>query len=214
MDSVDDLFTFDAATLKEAEKVFRTNPTFVAGATTWDIMPESDVPEVAFAGRSNVGKSSLINALCDRRNLARASNTPGRTQQINIFNLNDQMQVADLPGYGYAKATRSHVHAWNDMVRSYLRGRPNLKRLCVLIDARHGILEADEKAFKIFDDSGVAILVVLTKADKVKKAELEKVKASVEEGIKKVAAAFPKVHATSSEKRIGIPELRAALMTL
>ena len=197
-----------------ADKVFRREATFVAGCVSIDIMPDSDLPEIAFAGRSNVGKSSLINALTNRRALARASNTPGRTQQINLFNIGNAFQLADMPGYGYAVATRSKVHAWNDMVRSYLETRRNLKRLCVLVDARHGLLEADEKAFKIFDSAGIATLVVLTKTDKVKRSELETVKASVEAGIKTVAGAFPYVHLTSSEKGYGIPELRALLLRL
>ncbi|HRI77422.1 MAG TPA: ribosome biogenesis GTP-binding protein YihA/YsxC [Alphaproteobacteria bacterium] len=208
----EDGFVLDAETLKAAEKIFRRECRFVAGADSVSRIPLSHVPEVAFAGRSNVGKSSLINAITGRKSLARASNTPGRTQQINFFDLDGQLQLADLPGYGYAKATRSKVHAWNTMVSHYLKTRANLKRLFVLIDARHGVLAADYKAFDIIDGAAVPYIAVLTKADKVKKSELEAVKASVEEVMSKRKTSFPRVYVTSAEKGFGIPELRAILL--
>jgi len=208
----EDGFVLDAETLKAAEKIFRRECRFVAGADNASRIPLSHVPEVAFAGRSNVGKSSLINALTGRKSLARASNTPGRTQQINFFDLDGQLQLADLPGYGYAKATRSKVHAWNTMVSHYLKTRANLKRLFVLIDARHGVLAADYKAFDIIDGAAVPYIAVLTKADKVKKSELEAVKASVEEVMRTRKTSFPRVYVTSAEKGFGIPELRAILL--
>jgi GTP-binding protein len=207
----DGFFTIDEEALKRGERVFRSESRFVAGADTAARIPDSDLPEVAFAGRSNVGKSTLINALTGRKSLARASNTPGRTQQINFFDLGGMMQLADLPGYGYAKVVRSKKHQWNDMVRHYLAGRRNLVRLCVLVDGRHGILEADEKALRIIDDAGVAYIVVLTKVDKVKKGELDAVRESVELYLRKCKGAFPRVHATSADKGTGIPELRAIL---
>lgn len=210
----DDFFHIDADTLKQGERVFRAGATFVAGADSADRIPPSELPEIAFAGRSNVGKSSLINALVGMKNLARASNTPGRTQQINFFDIGGRLQLADMPGYGYAKAARSQVHAWNTMVSEYLRTRGNLQRLCVLIDARHGVLEADEKAFKIFDDARTAYIIVLTKIDKIKPAELTEVTAAVEKSLLKCRGAFPKVLVTSSEKGTGIPELRAILATI
>jgi len=208
----EDGFVLDAETLKAAEKIFRRECRFVAGADNASRIPLSHVPEVAFAGRSNVGKSSLINALTGRKSLARASNTPGRTQQINFFDLDGQLQLADLPGYGYAKATRSKVHAWNTMVSHYLKTRANLKRLFVLIDARHGVLAADYKAFDIIDGAAVPYIAVLTKADKVKKSELEAVKSSVEEVMRTRKTSFPRVYVTSAEKGFGIPELRAILL--
>lgn len=208
----EDGFVLDAETLKAAEKIFRRECRFVAGADNTSRIPLSHVPEVAFAGRSNVGKSSLINALTGRKSLARASNTPGRTQQINFFDLDGQLQLADLPGYGYAKATRSKVHAWNTMVSHYLKTRANLKRLFVLIDARHGVLAADYKAFDIIDGAAVPYIAVLTKADKVKKSELEAVKASVEDVMRTRKTSFPRVYVTSAEKGFGIPELRAILL--
>jgi len=204
-------FVISEEQLKEAERIFRQECTFVAGATSLDRIPPADLPEVAFAGRSNVGKSSLINALTNRKNLARSSNTPGRTQQINFFNLGGLLQMADLPGYGYAKVTRSKAHAWNNMVSQYLRSRMNLTRLCVLIDARHGLLAADHKALDIFDSAGVAYIGVLTKSDKIKKSELEARCQGVEDEMAKRKGAFPKVYATSAEKGYGIPELRAIL---
>lgn len=204
-------FVISEEQLKEAERIFRQECTFVAGATSLDRIPPADLPEVAFAGRSNVGKSSLINALANRKNLARSSNTPGRTQQINFFNLGGLLQMADLPGYGYAKVTRAKAHAWNNMVSQYLRSRMNLTRLCVLIDARHGLLAADHKALDIFDSAGVAYIGVLTKADKIKKSELESRCEGVEEEMAKRKGAFPKVYSTSAEKGYGIPELRAIL---
>ena len=208
----EDGFVLDAETLKAAEKIFRRECRFVAGADNASRIPLSHVPEVAFAGRSNVGKSSLINALTGRKSLARASNTPGRTQQINFFDLDGQLQLADLPGYGYAKATRSKVHAWNTMVSHYLKTRVNLKRLFVLIDARHGVLAADYKAFDIIDGAAVPYIAVLTKADKVKKSELEAVKASVEDVMRTRKTSFPRVYVTSAEKGFRIPELRAILL--
>lgn len=210
--SSEDGFNFDAETLKAAEKVFRRECRFIAGADTFARIPPSPVAEVAFAGRSNVGKSSLINALTGRKNLARSSNTPGRTQQINFFDLDGVLQLADLPGYGYAKATRSKVHAWNTMVSRYLKTRNNLKRLFVLIDARHGLLAADFKALDIIDGAGIPYIGILTKADKIKKTELEDVKAGVEEIMRGRKTSFPRVYVTSAEKGWGIPELRAIVL--
>lgn len=205
----EDGFLLDAETLKAAEKIFRRECRFVAGADSFSRIPPSPVAEIAFAGRSNVGKSSLINALTGRKNLARSSNTPGRTQQINFFDLDGVLQLADLPGYGYAKATRSKVHAWNTMVSQYLKTRNNLKRLFVLVDARHGLLAADYKALDIIDGAGVPYIAILTKADKVKKAELETIKAGVEDVMRTRKTSFPRVYITSAEKGWGIPELRA-----
>lgn len=209
--SIEQGFVIDEETLAEAQRIFRQECRFVAGADKLERIPPSNVPEVAFAGRSNVGKSSLINALTGRKNLARSSNTPGRTQQINFFDLGGLLQLADLPGYGYAKVTRAKAHAWNTMVSQYLRGRSNLTRLCVLVDGRHGLLAADFKALDIIDSAGVAYIAILTKMDKLKKSEHENRIAEVEAEMKKRKGAFPKVYATSSEKGDGIAELRAIL---
>lgn len=206
-------FTVTEEALEQARKLFSGEATFIAGATDAGRFPPEGLPEIAFAGRSNVGKSSLINGLCNRKSLARSSNTPGRTQQINFFDIGGVLQLADMPGYGYAKTDRSKVHAWNAMVLQYLRGRGTLKRLCVLVDARHGILAADEKALKLIDDVGIPYLVVLTKADKVKKSELDQVVASVEKYLESCKCAFPAVHVTSAGKGTGLPELRAFLFS-
>jgi GTP-binding protein len=175
--------------------------------------PERGV-EIALAGRSNVGKSSLINALTGVNGLARASNTPGRTRELNFFDVNGQLTLVDMPGYGYAKAPKHEVKAWQAVLRGYLRGRPGLTRAFVLIDSRHGILKADEEMFDLLDEAAVTYQVVLTKADKIKPAELDKMRETVAAKVKKHPAAFPEIHATSSEKGLGIPELRAEIAGL
>ena len=177
-------------------------------------LPPPDRLEVCFAGRSNVGKSSLINALTGRINLARASNTPGRTRELNFFDVNEALTLVDMPGYGYAKAPKHEVKAWQSVLRGYLRGRPGLTRAFVLIDSRHGILKADEEMFDLLDEAAVTYQVVLTKTDKIKAPELEKVHETVAAAIKKHPAAFPQIHATSSDKGLGIPELRAEIAGL
>lgn len=187
---------------------------FVMGVAALPQLPPSDGVEIAFAGRSNVGKSSLINALTGMRDLARASNTPGRTRELNFFDVNEQLTLVDMPGYGYAKASKVDVAKWQAVLKGYLRGRPGLTRAFVLIDSRHGILKADEEMFELLDESAVTYQLVLTKIDKIKPAELAKVLAKVEAVIKKHPAAFPVVHATSSEKATGIPELRAQIAGL
>lgn len=206
-------FAIDSEAIAAADKIFHRECKFVAGADNYEAIPASDLPEVAFAGRSNVGKSSLINALTFRKNLARASNTPGRTQQINFFDLGGGvLQLADLPGYGYAKASKSKAAHWNEMVEKYLATRSNLKRVCVLIDGRHGILDADRVALGMLDDARVPYIAVLTKVDKIKASELVEVTASVEEYLGNCAGAFPKAYPTSSEKGQGLSELRAILL--
>lgn len=187
---------------------------FVTGMARLDQMPASKMAEVAFAGRSNVGKSSLINALTGRNTLARASNTPGRTQQINFFNLDDRLMLADLPGYGYAQAPKDDVAKWTRLVFDYLRGRPVLRRTCLLIDSRHGLKDNDREAMTLLDKAAVPYQVVFTKIDKIKASELEAVMAATDAEIRKRPAAYPIMIATSSEKGTGIPELRAALTAL
>jgi len=201
----------DAAALKQGEVLFRQECNFVAGAATPDRIPPPTLGEIAFAGRSNVGKSSLINAMTGRKGLARSSNTPGRTQQINFFDLGGMMYLVDLPGYGYASASKEKIHAWNEMIRGYLRGRLTLKRVCVLIDSRHGIKAIDQDTMEMLDQSNVPYVIVLTKSDKIKPQELADLQARIEEELKTHPAACRKVYATSADKKTGIPELRAFL---
>ncbi len=187
---------------------------FVIGAVSMGDLPETDMTEIAFAGRSNVGKSSLINALTNHKDLARTSNTPGRTQQVNFFNLGQRLMIADLPGYGYARAPRETVRQWTELVGDYLQGRPQLRRACLLIDARHGIKESDREVMTMLDKAAVSFQAVLTKCDKVKEAELEKRFNSVSEELATHVAAHPYLIATSSAKGQGLETLRAALAAL
>ncbi len=199
----------------ETARVFFAQPvSFMMGAVRMDLMPAPDLPEVAFAGRSNVGKSSLINGLVGQKYLARASNEPGRTREINFFLLAEQMRLVDLPGYGFARVSRSIADKFQDLGRAYLRGRPNLKRVYVLIDARHGLKKVDLEALDALDVSAVSYQIVLTKADKIKPHEVDKVVAETLKAIAKRPAAFPRVLATSAEKGDGMPELRAEIVRL
>ncbi|WP_343713255.1 ribosome biogenesis GTP-binding protein YihA/YsxC [Inquilinus sp.] len=184
---------------------------FTWGSASLTDLPPAGLPEIAFAGRSNVGKSSLVNALTGRKTLARTSHTPGRTQQLNFFDLGGRLALVDLPGYGYAKVSKSLSQGWTDTLKGYLRGRATLRRALVLIDGRHGIKESDTEILKLLDDTAVATQVVLTKMDKVGKGERERRIPEVEAALKRHPAAFPKVMLTSSDKGEGIPELRAFL---
>jgi len=195
--------------LEDARILFARQAEFMMGAVAMDGLPPADLPEVAFAGRSNVGKSSLINALVGMKHLARASNEPGRTREVNFFVLDEKLRLVDLPGYGWAKASKGTVKQFQNLGRDYLRGRPNLKRAYLLIDARHGLKEVDIEPMDAFDRAAVSYQIVLTKADKIKPAEVEAVVARTQAAIAKRPAAFPKVLATSSEKGTGLPELRA-----
>ena len=187
---------------------------FLLGVAKLEQLPAVKGVEIAFAGRSNVGKSSLINALTGMRDLARASNTPGRTRELNFFDVNNRITLVDMPGYGYAKASKADVKKWQSVLRGYLRGRPGLTRAFVLIDARHGVLKADEEMFELLDESAVTYQLVLTKIDKIKPAELDQVKEKVTAAARKHPAAFPVIHATSSEKATGMAELRAEIAGL
>ena len=184
------------------------------GVAHTDHLPADELPEVAFAGRSNVGKSSLINALTGRKTLARTSNTPGRTQQLNFFDLGGRLTIVDLPGYGYAKAPKGEVDRWNRLIRLYLKGRVGLRRVCVLIDARHGLKASDRQVMDLLDEAAVAYQLVLTKTDKAKAGELAKRRDEIIAEIRKRAAAFPEIMETSSVKGTGIAEMRAALAEL
>jgi GTP-binding protein len=174
-------------------------------------LPPDGLPEIAFAGRSNVGKSSLVNALTGRKTLARTSNSPGRTQQINFFNLGDRLMLVDLPGYGYARAAKTDVYAWTSLVRDYLRGRVGLRRICLLIDSRHGLKANDAEIMDMLDKAAVPYQVVLTKTDKVKSVALSACIADITAKLKKRAAAIPEILVTSSRTGNGVAEMRTVL---
>lgn len=206
--------TFSDDELEAARVAFARPVQFVMGAARIDQLPAPDLPEVAFAGRSNVGKSSLINALTGRHGLARTSNTPGRTQQVNFFALGGRLMLVDLPGYGYAQAAKSAVARWQGLILDYLRGRPNLRRTCVLVDARHGLKPSDREVMRTLDRSAVPYRVVLTKADKVGPRALAATLEAVETVLKEHPAAMPEALATSAAKGYGIAEVRADLAQL
>jgi GTP-binding protein len=197
----------------ETGRVFFAQPVaFLMGAAAIEQLPPADLPEVAFAGRSNVGKSSLINALVNQKYLARASNEPGRTREVNFFVLTERLRLVDLPGYGFARASKTSTAKFQNLGRDYLRGRPNLKRVYLLIDSRHGLKAVDAEAMDALDLAAVSYQIVLTKGDKIKPPELAEVVAKTLKGIAKRPAAFPRVLATSSAKGDGMPELRAEIM--
>lgn len=187
---------------------------FLKGVVAISGLPPADRIEVCFAGRSNVGKSSLINALTGRKNLARASNTPGRTQEINFFTLGEERYLVDLPGYGFAEAPVAVVAKWQALLKSYLQGRQTLRRAFVLVDMRHGVKSVDDEILTLLDRSAVTFQVVLTKADKVNKATREETIAQVQAALSKHPAAFPEIIVTSSEKGEGIETLRSVIATL
>lgn len=198
--------------LETGRKLFAGEWDFVAGAGSAESLPKMQGIEVAFAGRSNVGKSSLINALTNRKALARVSDTPGRTQQLNFFQGGMNLRLVDLPGYGYAKAGRAKAEAWTEIAQAYLAGRANLARVFVLIDARHGLKDSDGGTFDLLDQAAVSYAVVLTKSDQLKADELPARVKETEAGIARHAAAFPVVFPTSSKLGTGLPELRAAIV--
>lgn len=182
---------------------------FERGVVGMEHLPEASVPEIAFAGRSNVGKSSLVNALTGRRTLARTSSSPGHTRQINFFDLGQRLILVDLPGYGFAQVSRSMKETWQDLASAYLRGRPTLKRVCLLIDSRHGVKDSDRETMKNLDAAAVSYQLVLTKTDYLKPAAIARAVTAAEAVARKHGAAHPEVLATSSTTGFGIPELRA-----
>lgn len=204
----------DPDTAEAARQLFAGPVDFVKGVVAMDGLPGADRPEICFAGRSNVGKSSLINALTGRKGLARASNTPGRTQEINYFALGDQAYLVDLPGYGFAKAPVAVVAKWQALLKSYLAGRQTLRRAFCLIDSRHGVKPVDHEIMTLLDRSAVPFQVVMTKADKLGPNAMQPVLAQVETELQKHPAAFPQLIVTSSDKGQGIATLRAIIANL
>ncbi|PCJ97038.1 MAG: YihA family ribosome biogenesis GTP-binding protein [Zetaproteobacteria bacterium] len=202
---------FSEEQLETARKIFAGPCDFMLGVVALSGLPDAAVPEIAFAGRSNVGKSSLVNALTGRNTLARTSNTPGRTQELNYFNLGDRLYMVDMPGYGYAKVSKDKIKAWTSLIFSYLRGRPTLRCVFILVDARHGLKPTDIELMEMLDSSAVSYRIVLTKADKVKNEDREKTVAKILSTLKNHAAAYPGILYTSSIKGTGIPELRAVI---
>ena len=204
----------DAKTLEAGRKLFASKTDFAKGVVAMSGLPLDDRVEVCFAGRSNVGKSSLINALTGRKALARTSNTPGRTQEINFFSQAEKYYLVDLPGYGYASAPLNIVEKWQRLLRQYLSGRQSLRRAFVLIDSRHGVKEVDKKLLSILDSSAVTFQAVLTKADKIKEIDRLQIIDHVSYALQSHPAAFPEILLTSSQKGWGIPTLRGAIATL
>jgi len=200
--------------LERGRWLFAQSCTFLLSAAAPEQLPAPDLPEVAFAGRSNVGKSSLVNALVGRKMLAHTSNTPGRTRLINFFRLAEHLVLVDLPGYGYARASKRDIRQWTGLTRAYLRGRPKLRRVCLLIDARHGLKPGDEAVMALLDEAAVSYQAVLTKADKASAATLAKTREATAGRLAKRPAAHPEILGTSARSGLGLDELRGALAAL
>ena len=208
---------FENVDIEKARKLFSGECNFIAAAVNSNAVPDEDCYEIAFAGRSNVGKSSLVNALTNRKTLARTSQTPGRTRQLIFFELQHnitKLRLVDLPGYGYAKAPKQDIQSWTSLTVRYLKGRPSLRTICLLIDSRRGIGVYDELIMKELDKAAVSWIVILTKADKLSVEEIEKIKDSTIKKISKYTAAYPEILVTSSLKSEGIPTLRTYLASL
>ena len=202
------------AQIEAGRLLFARDVTFMLSAVSLETLPSARLPEICFAGRSNVGKSSLINALTNRKGLARASNTPGRTRELNYFNVDERLFVVDLPGYGYAKASKTDIARWTKLTRQFLFGRASLRRVFLLIDSRHGLKGSDLELMAMLDETAVTYQLILTKIDKLKKGELDKVMMSTEKAIARRPAAFPQIINTSSETKNGLNLLRAEIASL
>jgi GTP-binding protein len=204
----------DAATAEVARKLFAGPCDFIWGATSIDNLPPATLPEVAFVGRSNAGKSSLVNALTGRKTLARVSNTPGRTRQINFFDLGGKLVLADLPGYGYARASKSLADEWQNLIFAYLRGRANLGRVILLVDARRGAMDTDQQAMGLLDQAAVSYVLTLTKIDQLSAAERTKAQTEILEVGRHHTAAYPEAFATSALKNLGLDALKVHIAAL
>lgn len=214
MMSIDPDTDLSGEVLEAGRKLFAQEAVFMMGVVRMDGLPDEGPPEVAFAGRSNVGKSTLLNALTNQKGLARASNTPGRTREINYFDLAGRLRLVDLPGYGYAKASRKEVDGWTRLTRDFLRGRSVLRRIFVLVDARHGLKTTDYEIMDLLDEAAVNYQIILTKTDKIKPTALEALRGKTGEAIQRRPAAHPVIMATSAETGEGVPALRAEIATL
>lgn len=205
---------YSSEILEAGKELFKKPTTFMLGVAKLEQLPVTDLNEVALAGRSNVGKSSLINAITAQRGLAKTSNTPGRTQQLNYFNAGERILLVDLPGYGYAQAPENIVKQWQRLILTYLQGRVNLKRVFVLIDSRHGIKKVDEEIMDMLDKAAVTYQIILTKTDKISEKSLTKILAETQNKIAKRAAAYVRILTTSSEKNLGIDFVKAEIASL
>ncbi len=205
---------FSDIILAEAEKQFTRSCDFMLSVARLEQLPEPELDEIAFAGRSNVGKSSLINALFNQKKLAKTSATPGRTQQLNFFNFDNKLYLVDLPGYGYAKAPEKLVKQWQQMLKTYLRGRPNLRRVFLMVDSRHGLKKDDLDIMKMLDETAVAYQIVLTKTDKISARELEGMQSKILAELKNHPAGLNDILTTSAEKRLGLEVLKAEICSL
>ena len=199
---------FSTDHMEHGRLLFARGTQFFKGVPSLKFLPDMERPEVAFAGRSNVGKSSLINALTNVHRLARTSNTPGRTRELNFFSVNDRINLVDMPGYGYARASKIHIANWNVLIKRYVQGRANLRRVYILVDSRHGLKSSDMELMDMLDESAVTYQVVLTKLDKIKQADAQKVYMAVQKAIQNRPASYPFVVVTSSEKKQGIDMLQ------
>jgi len=204
----------DEAELAAARKLFAGPCDFIWGTGDINSLPPQGAPEVAFVGRSNAGKSSLINALTNRKTLARVSHTPGRTREINFFKLGESLMLADLPGYGYAKASKAMTAEWQKLIFAYLRGRASLRRVVLLIDARRGVLDLDEEVMELLDEAAVSYSLALTKIDKLKPEEAAVVVSEADTAARKHTAAYPQIYATSAHKGLGLDPLKLQLAAL